>query len=246
MQLPLTEFDETQRLLIPRPPTTTTPLSPLVVLCSFPEVLRAWEAQGRTVAIGSFSDDVGGAQICLHASVGVPQVGVSHPGMGGPLAAHRLEKVIAAGVERAVAVGGAGSLIPEFLVDEVLVVDSAVRDEGTSHHYMPPSREVVFDPLLLQQAADVLAVCEIPYRTSKTWTTDADFRETPRKIATRRGEGCVAVEMEAALLAAVCASGRSLTATCLLGDALHGGTWDGRDWATSGRRSQLLEVASRS
>jgi len=186
---------------------------------------------------------VGGARIYLHGRAEAA-VAVFHPGMGGPLAGHCLEKVLAAGVERVVAVGGAGSLIPDFLLDDVLVVDSAVRDEGTSHHYLPPSREVLLDPGLVRQAAGALAARQIPYRIGKTWTTDADFRETPRKIAARQGEGCVAVEMEAASLAAVCAF-RKVTYGQLLysGDALHGSSWERRGWTTSGRRSQLLELA---
>jgi uridine phosphorylase len=242
VQSPLTEFDDAEGVLRPRPPRTRLPLPRFVVLCFFPEVLRAWEAEGRLVMIGSFSDEVGGARIYLHD--GSAPVAVLHPGMGGPLASHCLEKVLAGGVPHVVAVGGAGSLIPDFLVDDVLVVDSAIRDEGTSHHYLPPSREVLLDRVLVQQAADALVARQIPHRIGRTWTTDADFRETPRKIAARRDEGCVAVEMEAASLAAVCAF-RDVAYGHLLysGDALHGSSWDGRGWTTSGRRSQLLELA---
>ncbi|MGN6246287.1 MAG: nucleoside phosphorylase [Motilibacteraceae bacterium] len=243
MQSPLAEFDDGEGILRPRPPKTREPLPRSVALCFFPEVLRTWAARGRLELIGSFSDEVGGAGIYLYGGSTAP-VAVFHPGMGGPLASHCLEKVLAAGMERVVAVGGAGALIPDFLVDDVLVVDSAVRDEGTSHHYLPPSREVRFDPGLVQQAADALAGRQIPHRVGKTWTTDADFRETPRRIAARRGEGCVAVEMEAASLAAVCMF-RNVTYGQLLysGDALHGSSWEGRGWTTSGRRGQLLELA---
>lgn len=236
-------FDDGEGLLRPRPPTTRAPLPPSVALCFFPEVLRTWEAEGRLTPIGSFSDEVGGARIYLHRGAGAP-VAVFHPGMGGPLAGHCLEKVIAAGVERVVAVGGAGSLVPDFLADQVLVVDSAVRDEGTSYHYLPPSREVRLDPGLVREAAAALAARGVPHRVGKTWTTAADFRETPRKVAARRAEGCVAVEMEAASLAAICAF-RAVAYGQLLysGDALHGSSWEGRGWTTSGRRNQLLELA---
>jgi uridine phosphorylase len=154
------------------------------------------------------------------------------------------EKAIAAGLQVVMAVGGAGAVLPGFLQDEVLVVRSAVRDEGTSYHYLPPSREVALDSGLTAQAVDMLTATGIPHRTGKTWTTDADFRETPRRIAARRAEGCVTVEMEAASLAAVCEF-RGVRYGQLLysGDALHESTWEGRDWSTSGRRSQLLEVA---
>jgi uridine phosphorylase len=243
VESPLTEFDDAEGLLRPRPPTTREPLPRFVVLCFFRDVLRDWEAEGRLALIGSFSEEVGGAHIYLHGGVETP-VAVFHPGMGGALASHCMEKVLATGVERVIAVGGAGSLIPDFLVDNVLVVDSAVRDEGTSHHYLPPSRQVQLDAGLVQQAAEALAARLIPHRIGKTWTTDADFRETPRKIAARVDEGCVAVEMEAASLAAVCAF-RHVTYGQLLysGDALHESSWDGRGWTTSGRRSQLLELA---
>lgn len=116
VQWPLTEFDDAEGLLRPRPPRTREPLPRFVVLCFFPEVLRAWEAEGRLTLIGSFSDEVGRARIYLHGRAEAP-VAVFHPGMGGPLASHCLENVRAAGVERVVAVGGAGSLIPDFLVN---------------------------------------------------------------------------------------------------------------------------------
>src|SRR3954466_15707432 len=97
VQSPLTEFDDAEGLLRPRPPRTQEPLPRFVVLCFFPEVLRAWEAEGRLTPIGSFSDEVGGARIYLYGGAEAA-VAVFHPGMGGPLASHCLEKVLAAGV----------------------------------------------------------------------------------------------------------------------------------------------------
>jgi uridine phosphorylase len=103
---------------------------------------------------------------------------------------------------------------------------------------------VALDASLTAQAVEMLTASGIPHRAGKTWTTDADFRETPQRIAARRAEGCLSVEMEAASLAAVCRFRRVRYGQLLYsGDALHGGAWQGRDWSTSGRRSQLLEVA---
>ena len=243
MDFPILEFDDGPGFLSPRPPSTTEAIPRVAVLCFFPDVLRAWVQDGRLREVGTFSEEVGGRRIYVHDN-GTTSVTVFHPGMGGPLASHCLEQGIAAGLGAVMAVGGAGSLLPDFLQDDVLVVRSAVRDEGTSYHYLPPSREVDLDPQLTEQAVETLVASGIPHRVGKTWTTDADFRETPQRIAVRRAEGCVAVEMEAASLAAVCAFRNVRYGQMLYsGDALHGSTWEGRRWSTSGRRSQLLEVA---
>jgi uridine phosphorylase len=71
----------------------------------------------------------------------------------------------------------------------------------------------------------------VPYRAGKTWTTDAPYRETPAKIAARKSEGCLTVEMEAASLLAV-AQFRGVVLGQVLygGDDLSGGEWDHRDW----------------
>lgn len=72
---------------------------------------------------------------------------------------------------------------------------------------------------------------KVPYRLGKTWTTDAPYRETPRKISMRKNEGCLTVEMEAASLMAV-AQFRQVAFGQILygGDDLSGVEWDNRDW----------------
>jgi len=71
----------------------------------------------------------------------------------------------------------------------------------------------------------------VPFRVDKTWTTDAPYRETPQKIARRRAEGCLTVEMEAAALMAV-AQFRDVPFAQVLygGDDLSGAEWDMRAW----------------
>jgi uridine phosphorylase len=71
----------------------------------------------------------------------------------------------------------------------------------------------------------------VPYLVGKTWTTDAFYRETPSKIAARKSEGCLTVEMEAASLLAV-AQFRAVTLGQVLygGDDLSGGEWQHRGW----------------
>jgi uridine phosphorylase len=85
----------------------------------------------------------------------------------------------------------------------VVVPDAAVRDEGTSYHYLPPSREGAADPDAVATAVSVLERHGVPHIVGKTWSTDAPYRETVARIARRRAEGCVTVEMEAAAFMAV-------------------------------------------
>ena len=113
--------------------------------------------------------------------------------------------MIARGCRAFVACGGAGVLVPDVALGHVIVPSAAIRDEGTSYHYLPPGREV--EPT--RQAFDaIVATLErhhVPYVTGKTWTTDGLYRETRGKVERRVAEGCLTVEMEAAAFFAVAA-----------------------------------------
>lgn len=164
-----------------------------------------------------------------------------HPGVGAPLAVALLEEVIALGCRKFIAVGGAGVLKRDIVVGHVLVPTSAVRDEGTSYHYLPPSREMDASPAGVEAITATLDAHSVDYLLSKTWTTDAPYRETADKIARRREEGCLSVEMEAASFFA-CAQFRGVTFAQLLygGDDVSGSAWDDRGWVS--RRSLREEL----
>jgi uridine phosphorylase len=120
----------------------------------------------------------------------------------------------------------------------VVVPEAAIRDEGTSYHYLPPSREVSMSPQAMRAIIDTLDANDVPYDIGKTWTTDAIYRETNGKINQRREEGCLVVEMEASAFFAV-AQFRDVPFGQILygGDDLSGDLWDHRGWqrATSVR-----------
>ena len=164
-----------------------------------------------------------------------------HPGVGAPLAAGFLEELIARGVTRVIACGGAGVLVPEIALGHVIVPTAAIRDEGTSYHYLAPSREVQPSP---EAVAAIVATLErhgVPHVTGKTWTTDALYRETREKAARRVAEGCLTVEMEAAAFFAV-ARFRGIAFGQLLyaGDDLSGDVWNSRGWDGHETGRQLL------
>jgi len=154
-----------------------------------------------------------------------------HPGVGSAHAVGVLEEVIAFGCRKFIACGGCGVLDESVAFGHLVVVSAAVRDEGASYHYLPPSRQVQASAEGVRALAETLDARNIPYRVGKTWTTDAPCRETPDKIAMQREEGCLVVEMEAAGMIAV-AQFRDVAFGQVLygGDDLTGEIWDRRGW----------------
>jgi uridine phosphorylase len=153
-----------------------------------------------------------------------------HPGVGASLAAGLLEEVIARGGRKFIACGGAGVLDGEITCGRVVIPTSAVRDEGTSYHYLPPGREA---------AASLEGVAALKR------TTDGIYRETRAKVERRRREGCLTVEMEAAAFFAV-AQFRGVRFAQLLygGDDVSGEHWDSRQWdKQSSVREKLFWLA---
>ena len=136
-------------------------------------------------------------------------------------------------------------LASEIAMGHVVVPSAAVRDEGTSYHYLPPSREVEADPRGIAAIEAVLRRHGVEYLVGKTWTTDAVYRETRERVQRRRSEGCLTVEMEAATFFAV-AKFRSVPVGQILygGDDLGGTEWDHREWFTSSNREKVFWLAA--
>ena len=129
----------------------------------------------------------------------------------------------------------------------VMVVDSALRDEGTSFHYAPPSRAIDADPVGVRVARETLEGLGVAHEVGRTWTTDALYRETPGRIARRVEEGCAMVDMEsAAFIAATRFLGVRFAQLLYAGDSLTEGAWDSRHWVHAGEvRENLLRAAAR-
>lgn len=167
-----------------------------------------------------------------------------HGMVGGPLCGGILEEAIAFGVKKIIFCGGAGSLVHEITVGKLVVVTSAIRDEGMSYHYAPPAREIDANPLVIEKIACYLKAIGADFTLGKTWTTDAFYRETKTLVQTRRDEGAITVEMEQASLIAVAAFRKvSYGAIIYGGDDLANETWDGRIWRSrTDVREKLLLV----
>jgi uridine phosphorylase len=221
-------------------------ICPVAVLCFFNDVLDQLAAEGRLRHVYTLRSEIGQNRVYEFDTPDGP-VTVVHPGVGAPLAAAIVEEVAALGARTFVACGGAGALVDDLALGHVMVVTSALRDEGTSLHYAAPGRVIDADPLGVGVLAETLSALDVPYYLGRTWTTDGFFRETRSRIQRRRDEGCSVVDMESSAFIAV-ARYRGLRFAQLLyaGDSLAGAEWDSRHWDQAGStREHLFEVTAR-
>ncbi len=113
------------------------------------------------------------------------------------------EELFALGCKALVTISSAGLIAENLQTPLFLLIDQALRDEGTSYHYLPPERFAQACLPLVDAVAQWLTASALPCVRGSSWTTDAPFRETLKLISARRDEGIIAVEMEAAALLAM-------------------------------------------
>ena len=155
--------------------------------------------------------------------------------VGAPACVAGFEEIIAMGAKKFVLFGSCGVLDDDKVKDNIIIPVSAVRDEGTSYHYIAPSHEIEADTHSIQILENVLTDCGYSYVKGKTWTSDAIYRETLSAIEERRQEGCVAVEMECASMLAVSKYRHIHFIQFLYGaDNLSSVTWEIRDLMSYG------------
>lgn len=122
--------------------------------------------------------------------------------LGGPAAANLMEELSVFGINEFIAIGSAGCL-NEDVKDKFVLVEKAIRDEGTSYHYLKPSTYVFTDKTLNKELGDYLKDAHFEFKKAISWTNDAYYRETDKKIAMAKELRAVAVEMECASWCAV-------------------------------------------
>ena len=149
--------------------------------------------------------------------------------LGAPACVGFFEDVIAFGAKRIILLGNCGVLDKDIRDCGIIIPRAAMRDEGTSYHYAPPSDMITVNK---KYTDEFKAVCEqfgYPYTEGITWTTDAFYRETPKKMAARKEAGAVCVEMECASMQAMCDfRGIEFFQFFYAGDNLDHSKWDPR------------------
>jgi uridine phosphorylase len=148
------------------------------------------------------------AWACYHTSLATfrlerVECGILGRVVGAPFAVLVAEELFASGCQLLISITSAGQIVPLGHPPYVILIDRALRDEGTSYHYIPPSPFSTLRP----DARETICIhwdhTRLPLHVGASWTTDAPFRETAAMIETCRQTGILAVEMEAAALYAL-------------------------------------------
>jgi uridine phosphorylase len=244
-QVPILEFSQEREAII-EPSRINKPVEvpEKALLCFFPDVLDKLTREGRLEVIYTHPTEMGPRPFYQLAEQG-QRIMVVHPGCGASYGAITLERLIAWGAKKIIACGGAGVIDQHWPLGALMVVEAAVRDEGTSYHYLPPKAEINLDPAGVARLANTLNDLGYDYRKIKTWTTDGFYRETRERLNRRVAQGCQAVEMECAAFAAI-AQFRQVAFAQLLysGDSLAGPQWEHRQWMSQTQlREQVFELA---
>jgi uridine phosphorylase len=153
---------------------------------------------------------------CYHTDLiefdldGGTTAGVVGCAVGAPFAVLIAEQLFASGCRLLISITSAGQIAPLQGLPCVVLIDRALRDEGTGAHYLPPAIGAFVpapdDILIARVEASVREAlagpsgAKTPLYRGATWTTDAPYRETATAIAAARDRGVLAVEMEASAL----------------------------------------------
>ena len=148
-------------------------------------------------------------------------------GIGAPAAAAALEELAVLGTRTVASIGTAGSLQRSLNPGDLVLCEAAIRDEGVSHHYLPPGKLASASPSLTAALGSSLRAAGASYQAGTSWTIDAPYRETVAEARHYQAEGVLCVEMEAAALFAV-ASVRDvhLASAFVISDSLAGLEWN--------------------
>ena len=139
---------------------------------------------------------------------GGARLGVLGCAVGASFAVLVSEELFASGCKLVVSVTSSGQILPVRPTPYFVLVTRALRDEGTSYHYLPASDYAEIQPDVLRFARRALEGSEVAIEEGAVWTTDAPFRETKEAIALARMDRLLAVEMESAALYAFARAGR--------------------------------------
>lgn len=142
---------------------------------------------------------------CYHTelyrlSEGGAELGFIGCAVGASFAVLVAEELFASGCELLISITSAGQLLELRPPPYFVLIERALRDEGTSYHYLPPAEFSCVGVDLLSAMKDAFVGLRVPVERGAVWTTDAPFRETATAIAAMKAKGLLAVEMEAAAL----------------------------------------------
>lgn len=192
-----------------------------VILCLYKGVMRYFQLKYSSIRVPGFLGDL----YLLNRTK--RRVGVfGNFGIGSPVVASLAEELVAWGTKRLVILSLAGGLQPGFRPGDIVICDRAVRDEGTSYHYLPAGKYVSASAEFVSDLSSLLEGSGLPHSIGGTWSTDAPYRESREEALGYQREGILAVDMESAGLFAVGQARDIDTASVfVIGDSLADPDW---------------------
>lgn len=175
-----------------------TPVPEICVLDPDGDIVRYLRNVGQARSVAGW--------VCYHSTMDCFEhdgrdFGIVGCAVGAPYAVLVAEQLFASGCRLLLSITSSGQVTSLRSPPYFILIERALRDEGTSYHYLPTGSEYSeADPSMLEIADSALANVGDPVERGATWTTDAPYRETPQAICAARAEGILAVEMEAAAL----------------------------------------------
>lgn len=164
-------------------------------------------------------------------------------GVGAPFASMDLEEMHAMGCEKFIVFGNCG-VLQEIDDCSIIIPTKAIRDEGTSYHYKKSSRMIPLNKKYKEELKEILKEFGYSYQEGITWTTDAFYRETPKKVEARRKEGAITVEMESSALQAVADfRGFDFVTFFYAGDNLSTDKWEKRSLSNEVKLDEKAQIA---
>ncbi len=147
-------------------------------------------------------------------------------GIGAPAVATLMEELVVYGVKNFISIGESGALQSNLEINDIVVCEKSIRDEGTSYHYLKPSKYSYADKDLTKRIKKILKNNNIDFYMGKGWTIDTPYRETVKEIKKYQKEGVLTVDMEASAVFAIAKSlNVKAAAIFVISDILVGGEW---------------------
>ncbi len=230
-EIPILEFDTEQTAVInPTHEALELKLPKKCVFAFLGEYITEYASKTESVKVSEFLSMTKRYPIYVTRYKG-EEITLCEAPVGSAASAQILDWLIGYGVREIISAGSCGAL-EAFAEGMFLVPCKALRDEGTSYHYAPPSRFMKISERARKAIEEIVLEHGMKYQEVITWSTDGFFRETREKVAYRKSEGCSVVEMECAALAA-CAAFRGATWGMILytADSLaNADKYDERNW----------------
>ena len=229
-EFPILEYDDTENAIIEPSKIFRKKIAPKLCLIPFyHDVIEKLRKEGVLKEIAKIPSKVIPPIVLYEMTYKETRIGVLSSSLGAPFSAGNLEIAIALGCEKFLAIGSCGVLDKKFKRGHLIVVESSIRDEGTSYHYIPPSREISVEEQIINRIQQSLRKRKIKYIAGKNVTTDAFFRETIPRINNWKEEGAISVDMEASALLAVAKFRKvQLGYILIAGDDVSDVKWDRR------------------